>query len=163
MSASTRYIAHLTCQHCNTVSPKDTSTRLYNKVYEEESGLDAIVEKGSIIEIDLEDIESSFIQINKPITNKVRCAEIWSCPTCKNQNFAELVFLLRSNDAVIEDIKSVELTSDYLSQLNYLAEWIDEWARYFTDTPVFSSLKPSEEEIKKFREFLVRLQEEKKE
>ena len=166
---TTYYLAHLKCNHCGTVSPKDASIYLHNKVCTEP--LDMYLEKGAIIDIDLEDIASDFYQINKPTpdTHRIRCAELWGCNNCGQHNFAELVFLLRDEDAVLEDIKEIELTPEYLDDLHYLTEKLHEWARNFIETPVFPShhsnglLEPTPEEIKKFREFLERLQEEKKE
>jgi hypothetical protein len=78
------------------------------------------------------------------------------------------VFLLRDEDAVLEDIREIELTPEYLDDLHYLTENLNAWAGYFMDTPVFPShhsnglLEPTPEEIKKFREFLGRLQTEDK-
>ena len=165
--ATTYYLADLKCNHCGLISPKTADNDLTNNVWYEVE--DKYVEKGDVMEIDLDDISGDFYQINYPTTNKVKCAELWGCSHCQQINFAELVFLLRDEDAILEDIKSVVLTPEYFDTLNYLSENIDDWVRYFKKSPVFPShqinrlLQPTPEEIKSFREFLGRLQEEKKE
>ena len=141
--STTWYIEHLKCNVCQTLSPKDTVIGLSNKV-SSEPGI-YIVEKGQVLDIDIEDIASDFIRINEPNQSRVKCAE---------QNFAELVFFLRKKDAVMEHIRSVVLTSTYLNDINYLSESIDDWAGYFMDTPVFSSLEPPQEEIDQFKKAL---------
>lgn len=155
------YLAHLKCNHCGTISPKDESIYLHNKVWYEAE--DKYLEKGDTMEIDLDDISSDFYQINYPTTNRVKCAELWGCNNCGQHNFAELVYLLRDEDAILEDIREVILTPEYFDELHYLTENLREWTRDFIDTRVFQSLEPTPEEIKNFREFLVRRQEEKKE
>jgi hypothetical protein len=160
----TYYLAHLKCNYCGTISPDDTSTQLSNKACPH--NYDIFVKKEDHIEhLDLEDISTDFFRINKPVTNRIVCAEIWSCPTCKNQNFAELVYIITHNDAIMEEIKEVILTPEYFDTLNYLSENIDDWAQHsvFPSYRLQGSLEPTPEEIKNFREFLVRRQEEKKE
>jgi hypothetical protein len=65
----------------------------------------------------------------------------------------------------MEEIKEVILTPEYFDTLNYLSENIDDWAQHsvFPSYRLQGSLEPTPEEIKNFREFLVRRQEEKKE
>lgn len=149
----TCYVANqLSCQNCGTVFKKDPRVNLSNKV-NPEPGITTIYE-GQTLEIDLEDISTDFIRIKEPIQPNVKCAELWECPTCHSYNFAEITFLLRKNDAVVESIKSVVLTSTYLDDINYLAENIDWWAEQFTKIPIFSSLEPPQAEIDQFKKVL---------
>lgn len=164
----TYYIAkELQCQHCHTVFKNDAQIDLSNKV-STNAGI-VTIQEGQEMSITLEDISSDYFQINAPNNSQVRCVEIWPCPNCRKQNFAEIVFDLNTNKAVVASIKSISLNPNYLDSIHYLSERIDEWAEYFTEVPVFPSyeqhlsLKPTPEEIKNFREFLKRLQEEKKE
>ncbi len=149
----TCYVANqLSCPHCGTVFHKDTRVDLSNKV-NPEPGITTIYE-GQTLEIDLEDISTDFIRIKAPTQPIVKCVELWECPTCNSYNFAEIIFLLRKNDAIVESIKSVVLTSTYLGEINYLAENIDWWAERFTETPIFSSLEPPQQEIDQFKKAL---------
>jgi len=149
----TSYVANqLSCQNCGTIFKKDPKIDLSNKV-NPEPGI-TTVHEGQILGIDLEDISTDFFRINLPQTNTIKCAEIWSCPACKFQNFAEITYLLRSEDAIIKAIKSVVMNSNYLDQIHYLSERIDDWAGYFMQTPVFTSLEPPQHEIDQFKKAL---------
>lgn len=160
------YLVDLTCNHCGALHARELSNPLSNKVCQD--GYTTGIEKGQSIDIDLDDISSEYFRINEPTTNQVKCAELWGCDNCGRYNFAELLYLIRPHDTIMEDIKEVVLTPEYFDTLNFLSENIDDWAEKFTEPPVFPShhsnrlLQPTPEEIKNFREFLVRLQEEKK-
>ena len=149
----TCYVANqLSCQNCGTVFKKDPKIDLSNKV-NPEPGITTIYE-GQTLEIDLEDISTDFFRINQPQGSTIKCAEIWSCPVCKVQNFAEITYLLRPNDGIVETIQSVVMHCNYLDKIHYLSERIDDWAGYFMDTPVFSSLEPPQAEIDQFKKVL---------
>ena len=148
----TYYVAKLKCPNCKKLSPKDYSTDISNKIAFEPGIWEA--ETGEIIEADLDDIEAEYIEISKPKTNKVVCVELWTCPNCHHQNFAELIFLLNTNNVLVEEINSIHLTCSYLDNMQYITDWVNDWAEKFTDRQIFPSLKPSQEEIQKFRDFL---------
>ena len=154
MSASTYFIAALVCNHCQNISPKDTTTELYNKIYEEEPGLDTIVEENDVLEIDSEDISSDFIEIKVPQQNTVKCIELWYCPKCGKENYAEIIFELRSEDARVKSIQSIVLTSNYLDQIHYLSERIGYWTRDNENNRIFSSLEATSDEIQKYKQIL---------
>ena len=149
----TCYVANqLSCPHCGTVFHKDARVDLSNKV-NPEPGITTIYE-GQTLEIDLEDISTDFIRIKEPQGTTIKCAEIWPCPVCTVQNFAEIIYLIRPNDGIVQTITSVVMHSRYLDTIHYLSERIDDWAGYFMDTPIFTSLEPPQAEIDQFKKAL---------
>jgi len=150
--ASTIYRAELKCSHCQRTSSLDDSIDMYNQVIDEPGIFE--VRSGDLLEADLEDIDSDFYLINSPAINEVACLELWNCPNCHKYNFAKIIFLLESDDILVKSIQATTLSPKLLNEIHYLTERINGWADTFVYKPIFTSLKPSQEEINKFKEAL---------
>lgn len=148
----TNYYAALKCPRCEAVSTIKDEIDMYNKINPQRGHYR--VEEGQTTEFDLDDIESDFVRIKYPETKRLRCVEWWYCPTCRQQNFAEIVFLLVPEGSVVEKIESVVMTSAYLDEIHYLSELEAYYTRDENNQWIISSLSPPKEEIERYRKIL---------
>ena len=148
----TNYKAALKCPHCQSISSIQDDIEMYNKV-SLEAGIFQ-VQEGDTIDIEFEDIDLDFIQINPPNSNNLRCIERWLCPTCKQYSFAEIIFILQEDSGLVAQIKSIDLTTAYLDEIHYLTERINDWAETYLNQRLFKSLKPTKEKIQILKDLL---------
>lgn len=146
------YIAHLKCNHCGAISPKDSSTEISNKL-EFEPGIWE-VEVGTTIDADLEEVQAEYVEIHLPQSAQIKCVELWICPHCRQQNFVEITFLEQAERLLVQHMQSIMLTPSYLDQIHYVTYWINEWAGRFGHPKLFSGLKPPLIAIEKLKQVL---------
>ena len=152
--SQTYYIAPLKCQYCYTISPVDTSTDMCNNATYDPGNV--IFGINDTLPIDLDDLTCDAFHIRTPESNRVKFVEFWQCPTCKRTNLAEIQFLFHEEkeEAVIEDIHSVVLTSDYLDEVHYLGMWFNSYIEYIIDERIFATYETTPEEVARLKELL---------
>jgi len=150
--SQTYYIAPLKCNHCQTISPVDTSTNMSNN---------ATYEPGNVVfgiqdtlPIDLEDLICDAFQINPPTSNIVKFVESWRCPTCDETNPAEIRFLFNDEGAYIEDIHTIKFTSDYLDKVHYLGMGFSLYFDNLFNEQVFKTYETTKEEVTRLKQLL---------
>jgi hypothetical protein len=113
------------------------------------------VEAGKTLDADLEEIQAEYVEIHRPKSAQIKCVELWICPHCRQQNFAEITFIEQNDHLLVKDIKSIALTPDYLDQIHYITFWINDWAERFSDQKLFSNLKPQPTDVQRLKETLI--------
>ncbi len=150
--SQTYYIAPLKCNHCQAISPVDTSTNMSNN---------ATYDPGNVVfgihdtlPIDRDDLTCDAFQINVPQNNIVKFTEIWRCPSCRETNPAEIRFAFHQQGAYIQTIHTVALTPDYLDEVHYLGMRFNLYFENLFDEQVFKSYETTTEEITRLKQLL---------
>jgi hypothetical protein len=111
---SDQWTSSLTCAHCGTAY-SELEVNLSTKIQDDPMARSLRV--GDRVEITRSEIKPSHYLPLQPVGDPLRVLEAWSCVTCGQYRWAEIV--IRGD--VIEDIHAIKLTPDVIDRAHLIA------------------------------------------
>jgi hypothetical protein len=113
------FAAPLRCLACGALAPDTDATRMQHHLGDEPS---QIFRVGDAVPSTPAELEGSFLPVRPVEGDSVHILKAWTCPTCGNRQWAEVVL----SGGQIRSIAEVSLSREVLERMNYVDEELAE-------------------------------------